>query len=70
VREAASKIAAHPPKLSVGCLEPPEECQGRSASEEGREACPCSLCASFSGGRRRCSRLLAARLNVRGGAPF
>ena len=37
-REAAFKIGALLPKLSVGCLEPPEERQGCRASDERQDA--------------------------------
>ena len=33
-REAASKFGALRPELSVGCVEPPKECQGCSAFDE------------------------------------
>ncbi len=47
MREAASKIAAHRPKLSMGCLEPLEECQGCSAADGRREGFACCSPASF-----------------------
>ena len=40
-REAAFKIGALCLELSMGCLKPPEECQGCSASDEKHDAFDC-----------------------------
>jgi hypothetical protein len=40
-REAAFKIGALRLELSMGCLKPPEECQGCSASDEKQDAFDC-----------------------------
>ena len=37
-REAAAKIGTHRPKLSMGCLKPPEESQACCASDERQDA--------------------------------
>ena len=64
-REAAFKIGALRPKLSAGCLKPPEECHGCSASDERQSAFDCGSSASFIGRRCRCSTELVARLQTR-----